>query len=209
MKVVSTNIAEPKTIIWKNKEVQTGLYKKSVEEIHLGKLGVKGDTVIEKKVHGGVDKACYLYSLDHYSYWKKRYPNLDWSMGMFGENLTVEGLQETELYIGDTFKVGEAIIQISEPRMPCYKFGLRFGTQELLKQFNQTTFSGAYVRVLQEGIVKSNDQIVLIEKQDETKLSEVFSIFLVEKNNKNLINKVLQEKHLADKFKEDIRRKLK
>ena len=208
MKVVSTNIAEPKTIVWKNKEVLTGLYKKSVDEIYLGTTGVKDDCVIEKKVHGGIHKACYLYSLDHYSYWKALYPDLEWSMGMFGENLTVEGLNETKLVIGDTFEVGEAVIQISEPRRPCYKFGLRFGTQELLKQFMYTTYSGSYVRVLQEGVVKPNDHIKLIDKKNGILLSEVFSLLSTEKENQALIQKALSEQFLSEDGKNDIRRKL-
>lgn len=208
MKVVSTNIAEPTTIIWKNKEVKTGLYKESVNEIFLGKLGVKNDCVIEKKVHGGINKACYLYSLDHYSYWKRKYPDLEWSMGMFGENLTIEGLDERKMHIGDTYQVGSAIVQVSEPRRPCYKFGLRFGTQELLKQFMFTTYCGAYVRVLQEGIVRPNDTVELIDEKQDILLSEVFSLLSTEKNNNLLIQKALKSPFLSEDGKNDIRRKI-
>ena len=172
MKVISTNISESKTILWKGKEEQTGIYKKSVPEIFLGKSDVVNDSVIERKYHGGIDKACYLYSTDHYDFWKEKYPNLNWHFGMFGENISVEGLNEKELYIGDTLKIGEAIIQVSEPRMPCYKLGYRFGTQKMIKEFTQSTFCGVYTRVLQEGFVKPDDELILIDKKSNIKLSE-------------------------------------
>ena len=95
MKTLSTNIAKPTSIIWNEKELTTGIYKKPTNQpIYLGKEGVKDDEVSDKKVHGGTFKACYIFSNEHYAYWKNRYPNLDWNYGMFGENLTVSGLNE-------------------------------------------------------------------------------------------------------------------
>ena len=98
MKVISTNISQPKTVIWKGKEVTTGIFKEPVSEpLLLEKTDVKGDHVIDRRYHGGEDKACYMYSADHYPFWKERYEHLEWNYGMFGENLTVEGLQETDI----------------------------------------------------------------------------------------------------------------
>ena len=208
MKVISTNISEPKTIIWKGKDEQTGIYKKSVTEIFLDSTDVENDAVIDRKYHGGEHKACYLYSTDHYDFWKSKYPDLDWHFGMFGENLSIEELDETQLFIGDTFKIGEAIIQISEPRLPCYKLGIKFDNPKVIKEFANSTFCGAYVRVLQNGKVQQEDTLKIIKKQNGIKLSEVYSIFFSEKGNQNLIQKAIQEPFLSEKFKSDIRRKL-
>ena len=110
MKIISTNIAQPKTVIWKNKEVTTGIFKEPVEDtITLGVEDVEGDNVIDRRYHGGEDKACYLYSADHYPFWKEKYSGLDWKYGMFGENLTVEGLQETRIRIGNTYQLGSVV----------------------------------------------------------------------------------------------------
>jgi len=103
MKIISTNIAKKKTITWRGKQEQTGIYKYPVNEaIFLGAQDVKGDDVVDRKYHGGIDRACYLYAQDHYSYWKEKHPNLDWDYGMFGENITVQGFDEHSVLIGNT-----------------------------------------------------------------------------------------------------------
>ena len=205
MKVISTNIAEPRTIIWKGKEEKTGIYKIPVDEIFLGNKDVKKDAVIDRKYHGGIDKACYMYSSKHYAFWKEKYSNLDWHFGMFGENLTIENFDETEIYIGDTFKIGETIIEISEPRLPCYKLGIRFDSSKIIKEFTNSTFSGSYVRVLKEGTVKANDELKLIDKKSNIKLSELYQLLTTDKSNSNLIGKALKERAIS----EDIKSKLK
>ncbi len=147
MKVISTNIGKPTTIHWNGKEEQTGIFKYPTNEaLYLGKTDVTKDTVIDRKHHAGINKACYLFSLDHYPYWKKMYPKLKWDWGMFGENLTIEGLNEAEIRIGDIFKIGNALIQVSQPREPCYKLGVRFGTQEILRQFIDHGFPSNFGR---------------------------------------------------------------
>ena len=209
MKVISTNIATPTKIIWKGKEEYTGIFKKSVTHIFLGYEGVKNDAVIDKKYHGGNNKACYLYSLDHYAFWKDKYPNILWSNGMFGENITIKGLKETGIYIGNIYKIGEAIIQISEPRLPCYKLGLRFNSQKIIKEFTNTTYCGSYTKVLQEGIVSPEDELVLQEKKSGILLSEVYSLFSSQKNNTTLLQKALDDPFLNENFKNNLKRKLK
>ncbi|WP_299311514.1 MOSC domain-containing protein [uncultured Aquimarina sp.] len=164
MKVVSTNIGEPQTISWRGKEVKTGIYKYPVDKpIFLDTEDVKGDHVIDRRVHGGVDKACYLYAAEHYPYWKEKYPDLKWNYGMFGENITVLGLDERLIKIGDVYQLGNAIVQVSQPRQPCFKLGVRFGTQTILKQFIKAMMPGVYLRVLTAGEVKIDD--ILIPKE--------------------------------------------
>jgi len=208
MEIISTNIGVPTSVIKNGKEVQTGIYKTSVEgAIQLDKTGVAGDAVMDIKHHGGLDKACYLYSADHYKFWKKKFQDLYWTWGMFGENLTVESLDESKINIGDTFKVGTAIIQVSEPRRPCSVLGLRFGTQEMVKLFNNSPYPGIYVRILEEGKVKVGDKLILINKYNSITIREVFSLFSTNRKNTDLAKKVIQTKYLAQSCVDSIKDK--
>lgn len=162
MKVVSTNIAKPRTVTWRGRDIQTGIYKEPVNEpIYLGKEDVANDSVIDRKHHGGEYKACYLFGADYYEDWKQKYPELDWEWGMFGENLTVEGLDENKLEIGAVYRLGKAIVQITEPRQPCYKLGIKFGTQKVIVEFLEYGHPGTYVRILEEGEVVTGDTMRL------------------------------------------------
>ena len=193
MKIISTNIAQPKTIIWNGKEVKTGIYKEPVDRpIYLGTNHVKDDEVSDRKVHGGEYKACYLFSADHYPYWQQHFPKLNWKYGMLGENLTVEGLDEQHLIIGNQYKIGNALVEITQPREPCYKFGVKFGTQEVLKQFIEHGFPGTYVRVLQEGSVKNGDRFQLVEKaKNSISIHQFFQLLYSKDKNKNHIKAII------------------
>lgn len=206
MKVISTNLGQPKTIQWKGKSIQTGIYKKAVAAgIFLSKFGVIEDSVMNTKVHGGIDKSCYLFNTNHYEFWRKQYPNLDWEWGMFGENLSIKDLNETKIAIGDIIQIGEAIVEVSQPRLPCFKLGVKFKSQAVLKQYLNTTHSGAYVRVLKEGKVCKEDEIQLLEQQrNSLSLAQVYSIFGVEKKNKSLIDKALTLDSLSESIKKDL-----
>jgi MOSC domain-containing protein YiiM len=189
MKIISTNIAKPTTISWKGQKVLTGIYKMPTSEsIYLEKEQVRGDEVSDRTVHGGEYKACYLFSANHYPYWKELYPHLDWEWGMFGENLTVKGLDETKINIGDIYKIGTAIVQITQPREPCFKFGVKFGTQHILKEFITHARPGIYVRILEEGFVTKNDTMILVEQaKNSITISQFFELlFSKEKNQKHL-----------------------
>ena len=189
MNIVSTNIAKPTTIIWNNTAVTTGIYKNPVNHpIFLDDQGVKGDEVSDRKVHGGHFKACYLFSVDHYPYWKRLYPNLKWDYGMFGENLTVSGLDESKILIGDIYKIGEALVQVTQPREPCFKFGIKFGNQGVLKQFIDHVHPGLYVRILESGFVKVNDKVTLIEQAKNSLTVQDFYklVFAKNKNQEHL-----------------------
>lgn len=176
MKVVATNVGKSRSVDWKGKKVTTGIFKFPVEEgIVLGNTDVVDDNVVDRKYHGGLDKACYLYSADSYESWKLQYPDLVWDYGMFGENLSVDGLDEREIYIGDVYQIGEALVEVSEPREPCFKLGIRFGTQEVLKDFINTHHCGVYVRVLESGSVKPHDEIQLVKRvQDQFTIARIY-----------------------------------
>ena len=174
MEVVSTNIGERKKLIYKKRPVETGIFKYPVPSVNLGITDVINDNVVDRKYHGGEKKACYLYSADHYAYWKKKYPHLPWNWGFFGENITVSGLDETQLQIGNQYAIGDAIIEITTPREPCFKLGLRFNTQKIIRDFIAVHFCGSYAKVIKEGEVKKGDVMKLIFKRDSLTIAEKF-----------------------------------
>ncbi|MFK5957611.1 MAG: MOSC domain-containing protein [Lutibacter sp.] len=164
MKVVSVNVGKKKTINYKGRVVETGIYKFPVNEIFLGVEDVDEDVIIDRRYHGGIDQAVYAYSENHYAYWKELYPNLDWRFGMFGENLTILNLEETNIHIGSIYKLGEVTIEVTKSRQPCMKLGIVFGTQKVMKQFWNSTKCGVYFKVLQTGKVTVEDELILIKK---------------------------------------------
>ncbi|EAQ42391.1 MOSC domain-containing protein [Polaribacter sp. MED152] len=189
MKIISTNIGKPTEFIWNGKKETTGIFKTpTTEPIYLTKNDVLKDEVSNRLNHGGYYKACYIFSADHYPYWKELYPNLDWTWGMFGENLTLTNFNEKEVYLGDVFKVGEAIVQVSQYREPCYKFGYKFGTQNVLKQFIQYGFGGTYLSILKEGFVKVNDEFELIERSEKrVSVYDLFKLVFDKDKNQELL----------------------
>lgn len=186
MKIISTNIGKPKTFLRNGKKEQTGIYKYPINEsLFLGKTDVLKDTVIDRKHHGGEHKACYLFSADHYPYWKKIYPDLKWDWGMFGENLTVMGLDESKIRIGDIYKIGTSLVQVSQPREPCYKLGVRFEDQSILKQYIDYGYPGTYVRILVEGLVRKDDEVELMDQsKNELTVKQFYELLYA--NNKDL-----------------------
>lgn len=211
MKVISTNIGNPTTILWNGKEEQTGIYKyPTSKEIQLLKEDVANDTVIDRKHHGGIHKACYLYSADQYSYWKKLYPNLKWDWGMFGENLTIQGFNESEIRIGDTYKIGNALVQITQPREPCYKLGIRFNDQKIIKQFINHNNPGTYVKILETGTVKIGDEVKLVSQANNSLTINQYYEFLFAKiKDPSIVKLVLDNEGLPERKKEKLRNSLK
>jgi MOSC domain-containing protein YiiM len=209
MHIVSVNTGEPRTIRWKGADVVTGIFKYPVESsLFLGETGVTGDHVIDIRFHGGKDKACYLYSEDHYRYWKSLYPDADWDWGMFGENLTVENLDESQILIGDIFRIGGALVQISQPRQPCYKLGIRIGNPDIVKQFSLSDFPGAYIRILEEGYVQKGDFLSSVETFPESpSLKTVFHMLYHNSFEKEEIRRVTENIHLAASCRNDLIKK--
>ncbi|PCI96351.1 MAG: sulfurase [Flavobacteriales bacterium] len=206
MKIISTNISTGTTIANKKGDFKTGIYKTSViGPIRLGKTDVVGDTVSDRKHHGGLDKACYIFSADHYPFWEQKFPDLHWTNGMFGENLTVEAYNDLTVNIGDTYKVGTATVQVSEPRRPCKVLGIRFGSPEMIKLFNDSSFPGTYLRILEEGEVQVGDEFKLIKRVSDVSVSQVYSLFSKERNNINLAKKASEIPALAKATKDSIK----
>lgn len=183
MKVNSTNLGSLTTFTFEGEERTTGIFKTPVTTaLHLGKHGVHGDVVANLKVHGGVDKACYLFATEQYDYWKTQYPDLNWNWGMFGENLTITGLDEAIMRIGNRYRLGTALIEISQPREPCYKLGYKFKDQTIIKKFIDHGHPGTYARVIEEGVVQIGDEFVLQEESKNTLTIQQFYNFLFERN---------------------------
>jgi MOSC domain-containing protein YiiM len=162
MKVASVNIGKVETIPYKGRQIKTGIFKYPVSgSVKVGVLGLEGDAIVDLKHHGGLEQAVYAYASEHYDYWKMKYPDLNWEFGMFGENLTISGLDENYVHEGDQFSVGDVILEVTKPREPCMKLGIRFGTQAVLKEFWNNTRSGIYFKVLQEGTIAKKDLVIL------------------------------------------------
>ncbi len=190
MKVISTNIGTPKSFIRNGKEELTGIFKQPIlEPLFLETQQVTNDTVIDRVHHAGINKACYLFASNNYPYWKNLYPNLDWNWGMFGENLTIENLDEYSMRIGDIYKIGNALVQVSQPREPCFKLGVRFDNQAVLKQFIDHNRPGTYVRVLEPGSVKTGDAVVLVAQSKNTlTVQQFYALLYAKEKPKNILD---------------------
>jgi MOSC domain-containing protein YiiM len=165
MKVLSVNVGLPRKVLFNGQIITTAIFKDPVKgPIMLRKINLDGDKQADLTVHGGVDKAVYSYPAEHYDYWRKQYPNIDIIWGMFGENFTTEGLMEDTVNIGDQVQIGSAKLVATQPRMPCYKLGVRFGIMEIIKRFLSSGRPGIYFKVLKQGEVKTDDKIEIIEK---------------------------------------------
>lgn len=176
MKVLSVNLGEKKTIKWKGREIETGIYKYPVDlPIFLGREDVKNDHVIDRKHHGGILQAVYGYSVKHYDYFKKFHPNLDWNFGMFGENITFSDLNEEEITVGNIYELGNSVIEVAKPRQPCFKLGIRFDNPKIIQEFWNSSKSGIYFKVLSTGSVAVGDELILIKKSiDIETIAEVY-----------------------------------
>jgi MOSC domain-containing protein YiiM len=165
MKVLSVNVGLPRKVPFNGQIVTTAIFKDPVKgPIMLRKLNLDGDKQADLTVHGGVDKAVYSYPAEHYDYWRKQFPSMDLVWGMFGENFTTEGLMEDSVNIGDQFQIGSAKLVATQPRMPCYKLGVRFGRMEVIRQFMASGRPGIYFKVLEEGEVEASDKIRIVRK---------------------------------------------
>jgi MOSC domain-containing protein YiiM len=205
MKVISTNTGKAREIEWNGKIVSTGIFKFAVNApIFLGNEDVENDNVIDRRYHGGTDKACYLYSADHYNYWKTLYPTLELPWGMFGENLTVEGLNEVEINIGDIFKIGETIVQATQPRQPCFKLEFRFHNRNIVKQFVDSGFAGVYVRVLKNGNIQPGDAMQLVERKNSISICEVFELLYTENFDRAKVERAVKDLFIAETCRKDI-----
>lgn len=167
MEVVSVNVGLPRTVMWKGKMVSTGIFKEPVEgRVWVRTLNLDGDEQADLKVHGGQNKAVYAYPVEHYNYWRNELPDMELSWGIFGENLTVVGLLEEEVNVGDRLRIGTVELMVTQPRQPCYKLGIRFGRTDMVKRFQDSGLSGFYFSVVREGELGVADRIERISRDE-------------------------------------------
>ncbi len=164
-KLISVNVALPREVQWKGRAVTTGIFKEPVDgRVTVQPLNVDGDGQADLSVHGGPSKAIYVYPAEHYSCWRDELDGMELPWGMFGENFTTEGLREDTVRIGDRFSIGTTTVQVTEPRVPCYKLAVRFGRVDIVRLFKQSGRTGFYLRVLEEGFVEAGDPIELLRQ---------------------------------------------
>ena len=173
-KVLSVNLALPRTVTWNGQEILTGIFKRPVVgRVAVRELGIEGDGQADLTVHGGVMKAVYAYPSEHYDYWQRELKKeLTW--GMFGENLTTVGLVENSVHVGDQFRVGSAELEVTQPRFPCYKLGVKFGDMEMVQRFQHSGRSGFYLKVRSKGEIEAGDIISLIRSGNGRTIHESF-----------------------------------
>jgi MOSC domain-containing protein YiiM len=200
MKLISLNVGLPRQVTFRGELVTTGIFKEPIyHRTKLRKLNLDGDKQADLTVHGGVDKAVYSYPGEHYRFWQKELPDKYLSWGMFGENFTTEGLFEDNVNIGDQFQIGTAIVIVTQPRMPCYKLGVKFGRMDMIKRFLTSGLTGIYFKVLQEGEVGVGDVIELIRRDDNNvTVKDVVRIYTVDKDDVHTMERAIKIKDLPD-----------
>lgn len=160
MKLLSVNVSLPKEVPYRDKTTSTGIFKVPVSgRVMLRTLNLDGDGQADLKNHGGIYKAVYAYSIEHYDYWKRELGRNDFTFGQFGENFTVEEMLDDHIHIGDQFRVGTALLEVTQPRVPCFKLGIKMDSAQFAKLFLNSGRLGFYLRVLQEGEVGAGDNI--------------------------------------------------
>ncbi len=228
MRLVSVNTGLPREVRWHGRIVTTGIFKEPVGgRVALHKLNLDGDRQADLTVHGGEHKAVYCYSLAHYDYWKKEFiaqktcdgaevPGRELPMGMFGENFTIDdggpGLQEESVHLGDRFSVGTAEVAVTQPRLPCYKLGVRFGSDDMVKRFLASGRMGFYVMVVREGEVGAGDEIKLIAREaNGVAVSEITRLYVAKRFGEaeiRAVRRALRVAELPESWKEYFRERL-
>jgi MOSC domain-containing protein YiiM len=210
MKLISVNVGLPRDVTWLGKAVRTSIWKSPVEgRIHVAKLNLDGDQQSDLSVHGGLDKAVYAYPAEHYSYWRKELRDADLSWGAFGENFTTEGLLEGQLLVGDRLRVGSAEFAVTQPRMPCFKLGIRFDSPAMVKRFLQSKRTGFYLAVLGEGEVGAGDPIEREEnRESEVTITDIVNLYTSDAENQDLLRRATEIPALPEGWKEYFRKRL-
>ena len=228
MKLVSVNTGMPREVSWHGRIVTTAIFKEPAGgRVALRKLNLDGDRQADLTVHGGEHKAVYCYSLAHYGYWKRELPGRELPMGMFGENFTIDdggpglpggqalpggqGLEES-VHLGDRFSVGTAEVVVTQPRLPCYKLGVRFGSDDMVKRFLASGRTGFYVAVIREGEVGACDEIEVISGEaNAVAVSEITHLYVVKRYGEaeiRAVRRALRVEELPESWKEYFRNRL-
>ncbi len=212
MKLLSINVSQPKTIaVEENKAVTTGIFKVPVVgPVLLRRLNLDGDGQADLSVHGGPDKAVYVYTFEHYDFWKRELGHDGFPFGQFGENFTVTEMAEDKIHIGDRFRVGDAEVEVTQPRIPCFKLALRMAMPDFPKRFLASGRCGFYLRVTQEGRVSAGDVIERVHIDPElVTVREILGLRFLKPADADSIQRVLRVHGLSQGWRETFQEKLK
>jgi MOSC domain-containing protein YiiM len=198
MKILSVNVGLPRDVVFRGEVVTTGIFKEPIEgRVRLRTLNLDGDKQADLTVHGGVDKAVYAYAVEHYGYWQHELPRTPLPWGMFGENFTTEGLMEDAVNIGDQFQVGSSKLIATQPRMPCYKLGVKFERMDMIRRFLTSGRPGIYFKVLREGEVGAGDEIKLISKdKNNVTIKDIVRLYVDDKEDIETMQRAIGVKAL-------------
>ena len=198
MHIISVNVGLPREVDWKGKRVSTGIFKEPVAgRVVARRLNLDGDRQADLTVHGGEEKAVYVYPAEHYDYWRQELPTTALPWGVFGENLTTAGLLEEAVNVGDQFRVGAALLQATQPRLPCYKLGLKFGREDMVRRFLTGGRYGWYVAVIEEGEIGAGDTIERVHRDPHNlTVADIARLFLHERHNRAMMQRAVEHEGL-------------
>jgi MOSC domain-containing protein YiiM len=210
MTLVSLNTGRPREIEWNGQTVRTSIWKTPREgRLRAASLNIGGDEQSDLSVHGGRAKAVYVYPSEHYEYWRQELPGVELPWGVFGENLTTEGLLETDVNIGDRVQVGTAEFLVTQPRQPCFKLGIRFGRDDMIKRFLASGRSGFYVAVLREGDLAAGDRIAFTHRADDSlTVSAIVALRAGDSGKRDVLRRAAQLPALSEGWKDHFRKRL-
>jgi MOSC domain-containing protein YiiM len=205
-RILSVNVGTPQQVLTRGGAVLTSIFKAPVQgRVAVRNHNIEGDRQADLRVHGGPYKAVYCYPSEHYSFWRKQLPDMELSFGMFGENLTTEEITEETVCIGDRFRIGSSVLQVSQPRMPCFKLGIRFGRADMVKRFWKSGLSGIYFSIVAEGDLAAGDSIELLAHPAEAiSVADVVRLYRGEETNAALLERALQAP-LYGSWKQELR----
>ena len=203
MRLVSVNVGLPREVLWKRRKVSTGIFKDPVKgRVAVHRLNLEGDRQADLTVHGGLEKAIYVYPAEHYTYWRNEFPDMVLPFGMFGENFTVEGVDET-VTIGEQFRIGTTRVMVTQPRMPCYKLGLKFKRDDMLKRFLTSGRTGFYLSVIEEGEVEVGDVVTSVQQDSSgVTIKDITQLIAFDRQDKAMLRRAIVVKALPERLRE-------
>jgi MOSC domain-containing protein YiiM len=206
----SINVGLPRDVQWRRDVVTTSIFKTPVSgRIRVNRLNLVGDQQSDLTVHGGVNKAVYVYPSEHYAYWREQLPDFPLPWGAFGENFTSDGLLEDAIHIGERLRIGTAEFTVTQPRMPCFKLGIRFDRADMVKRFLKSGRSGFYLSVSKEGEVTAGDTVTFIARgEDAVSVSDLVSLYTADDANQDLLRRASRLPALPESWRDHFRRRL-